>query len=84
MSGHIDHFGLRHVRGGPPADGQPDSGPGVRVMAINDNFHNWMLPTVLIPGDDPRTPAENAGSEPRPPIRGSSRVPLPGVVIMGA
>src|SRR6185437_2808961 len=45
VSGNFDQLNLWHIGCGTTADGQPDPRAGVRVMAIHDNFHNWMLPT---------------------------------------
>src|SRR5689334_1157807 len=39
LGGHLDDLGVRHIWCRAPPDGQPDLGPDVRIMAVNDDLH---------------------------------------------
>jgi hypothetical protein len=75
MRSYIDHLGLRDVRRGAASYGQPHAGPRVRVMAIDDNFHSWMLSS---PRPGVVTPARLgvvSGATPDPRLGGRAAFP---------
>ena len=39
FGGNIDDLSVRHIWRRAPPDGQPDLGPDVRIMAVNDDLH---------------------------------------------